>query len=106
MGFEWKNFPGFTTLGILDEIQKMMTESRCEPEQRKGRIIIMSMKIDSEWENKGTEKLVLRILLMLQIMLENSRKGIGRFSGLDPKRSGTELTYMNLMENGTKLLRL
>ena len=29
-------------------------------------------------ENKGTEKFVLRILLMLQIMLENSRKGIGR----------------------------
>ena len=24
MEFEWKNFPGFTTLGILAEIQKMM----------------------------------------------------------------------------------
>ena len=35
---EWKNFQGFTTLGILDEIQKMMTESKCEPEQFKGRI--------------------------------------------------------------------
>ena len=26
MEFEWKIFPGFTTLGILEEIQKMMTE--------------------------------------------------------------------------------
>ena len=33
MEFEWTNFPGFTTLGILAEIQKMMVESKCEPEQ-------------------------------------------------------------------------
>ena len=33
MEFEWKKFPGFTTMGILDEIHKMMTESKCEPEQ-------------------------------------------------------------------------
>ena len=25
MEFEWKNFPGFTTVEILDEIQKVMT---------------------------------------------------------------------------------
>ena len=31
--------------------------------------------------------------------------GHGRFSGLDQKRSGTELTYTNPKENGTKLLR-
>ena len=43
MEFEWKIFPRVTTLGILDEIQKMMTESKCEPEQIKGRIIFMSM---------------------------------------------------------------
>ena len=28
MEFEWKIFPGFATLGILDEIQKMTTESK------------------------------------------------------------------------------
>ena len=32
MEFEWKNFPGFTTLGVLAEIQKMITESMWEPE--------------------------------------------------------------------------
>ena len=43
MEFEWKFFSGFTTLGILDEIQKMMTELMCEPEHFRGRIIFMSM---------------------------------------------------------------
>ena len=33
MEFEWTNFPGFTTLEILAEIQNMMTETKCEPEQ-------------------------------------------------------------------------
>ena len=43
-------------------------------------------------EKQETEKLVLRILLLLQIMLENSRKDIGRLSG-------SELTYINQMES-------
>ena len=39
MEFEWTKFPGFTTLAILTEIQKMMAELKCEPEQFQGRII-------------------------------------------------------------------
>ena len=30
--FEWKIFPGITTLGILEEIQKLMKSIQCEPE--------------------------------------------------------------------------
>ena len=30
-GVRVEKFQGFTTLGILDEIQKVMTESKCEP---------------------------------------------------------------------------
>ena len=41
--FEWKNFPGFTALQIVAEIQKMMAETKCEPEQFTGRSIFMSM---------------------------------------------------------------
>ena len=33
-------------------------------------------------------------------MLENSRKDIGRFLGLDERRNGMELTHANRMENG------
>ena len=56
MEFEWKLFPGFTTLGILSEIQKMMSELKCEPEQFQGRIIFMSMYNDIEWRTKGSEE--------------------------------------------------
>ena len=50
MEFVWKMFPGFTTLGILEEIQ-------CEPEQFNDRIIFMSMYNDMVWREKGnTEK--------------------------------------------------
>ena len=48
MEFEWKNFPQFTTLKILAEIRKMMTDTKCEPEQFQGRIIFMSMYNDIE----------------------------------------------------------
>ena len=79
MEFEWKKFQGFTTLQILDEIQKMMTESKCEPEQLKGRIIFMSMYNDIDWRKRETKKIVLRMLSELLSMLEDSREDIGRF---------------------------
>ena len=75
MEFEWKHFSGVTTVQILDEIQSMMTESKCEPEQFKGRIILMS----------------------------DSRKEVGRFSDSDPIRNGMEPILTNRMENGRKI---
>ena len=48
MEFECPNFPGFTTLQILAEIQKMMGEMRCEPEQLTGRIIFITMTLSGE----------------------------------------------------------
>ena len=41
MEFEWNIFPGFNTEGILNQIQQMMGESQCEPENFTGRIIFM-----------------------------------------------------------------
>ena len=55
-GIRVENFAGFTTLGILDEIQKMMAESRCEPEQFKGRVIFMSMYNDMIWGTPGNHE--------------------------------------------------
>ena len=55
MELEWKIFPGFTTLGILEEIQKMMTELQFEPGNFKGRIIFMSMYNDIVWDKQGTK---------------------------------------------------
>ena len=55
MEFEWKNFPGFTTLGILIEIQKMMAKLKCEPEQFQGRIIFMSISMTLQLYNEFFE---------------------------------------------------
>ena len=38
------NFSGFTASGILNEIQNMIAELKCEPEQFQGRIIYMSIQ--------------------------------------------------------------
>ena len=56
MDFEWKIFTGFTTLGILDETQKMMTELKCEPEHFQGRIIFMSMYNDIDLGKRGNKE--------------------------------------------------
>ena len=53
MEFEWKTPTGFTTLGILEEVQKSMTELQCEPEQFKERITFMSMYNDIVWGQRG-----------------------------------------------------
>ena len=57
MEFEWKIFPGFTTAGILEVIQKMMGELQCDLADFKGRIIFMSMFNDIVWNAKGNEEL-------------------------------------------------
>ena len=50
--FDWTIFPGFTALQTLVEVQNMMTEIECEPEQFPGRIIFMSMYSDIAWGEK------------------------------------------------------
>ena len=47
--FEWTLFPGHTTLQLLREILRMMTENRTQPEQFEDRIICMSMYNDKRF---------------------------------------------------------
>ena len=55
--FEWKIFPGFTTLGLLEKIQDLVKDQHCEPEQFNDRIIFMSMYNDITWgEKRNTER--------------------------------------------------
>ena len=54
--------------------------------------------------NEEIKKIVLRMLSELLSVLEDSRKDIGRFQGLDPRRNGTEPMSTNRMESGTRLL--
>ena len=54
--FEWTIFPGFTTLQILDENQKMMTDSKYDLEQCKRGIIFMSVYNDIDWEKTRKQR--------------------------------------------------
>ena len=51
MEFEWNIFPGFTTLQLVQEVQKFMNKMS-EPDQFQGRIIFMSMFNDIIWRIK------------------------------------------------------
>ena len=96
-------FPGFTTLVILDEIQKMMTECVNQSNSKEGSSsgqCTMTLRGQKE----DTKKIVLRMLLEFLSMLEDSREDTGHCQGLDPRRNGTEPMSTNLMENGRKLL--
>ena len=54
--FEWKIFPGITTLGLLEKIQSLMRDLQCEPEHFKDRIIFMSMYNDIAWGEKRKQR--------------------------------------------------
>ena len=61
MGNRWtlsgKIFPGFTTFGLLEQIQEFMKERQCDPEQFETKIIFMSMFNDITWgEKENAEK--------------------------------------------------
>ena len=106
MEFEWTNFPGFTTLQILAEIQKLMTESMCELEQIQGRIILMSMCNDIVWGEEGNNELCIANSFLVAEYARRNAPGHWSFLGPAQKSSGTEVTYTNQMENGTKSLIL
>ena len=55
MEFELKIFPGFTTLQLVQEVQKLMNKMG-EPEQFQGRIIFMSMFNDISWGSEDNEQ--------------------------------------------------
>ena len=102
MEFEWKIFPGFTTAGILNEIQKMMGELQCDPAEFKGKIIFMSMFNDIIRDMK---KYVKKIQKVLENTLVDSLAVNGLSWGLDHKRSGTELTMTYKVDLGVERRR-
>ena len=55
--FEWKIFPGHTTLKLFREVQNMVEKDHIQPEDFKDRIIFMSMYNDIVWGQKGNENI-------------------------------------------------
>ena len=70
--FEWKIFPGLTTVLVLNQIQQMMGELLCEPKNFTGRIFFMSMFNDIVWDVKGNDELCENNSRQLNIMLVDS----------------------------------
>ena len=69
--FEWKIFPGITTLGLFEKIQSLMRDPQCKPEHFKDRIIFMSMYNDIAWGEKGSTE---RFEYNPQTVSEKARK--------------------------------
>ena len=105
MEFEWTYFPGFTTLGIIAEIQHMMAEVKCEPELFQGRIIFMSMYNDIIWSTPGNEEKCTANYVNAVTYAKRFPHGCWSYLDLVVRKSGTELTLISQMVNGTKLLK-
>ena len=81
MEFEWNIFPGFTTLQLVDKVQKFMNKMS-DPDQFQGRIIFMSMFNDIIWGINDNE---LECIANAQLVSLLARRFLaGRWSFLGP----------------------
>ena len=100
MEFEWNMFPRFTTLQLVQEVQKFMNKMGETP-QFKGRIIFMSMFNDIIWRSEDNEQ---ECESSAQLsMRKDFHQDNGHSSDLDQKRNGILLTNTIHKENGTAL---
>ena len=81
MEFEWKIFPGFTTVGIIDEIQRMMGKLQCEPENFTSRIIFKTMFNDIVWDAEGNDALCVNNSKTIEEYAERFPRGHLSFLG-------------------------
>ena len=68
-------------LGILSQIQQMMGELQCEPENFTGRIIFMSMFNDIVWDAKGNDELCVNNSKTIEEHAERFPRGHWSFPG-------------------------
>ena len=105
-GIRVEKFPGFPTLGILNEIQNMMAELKCEHEQFQGRIIFMFMFNDIFWRTPGNEENYVANSSECCDMCQKVSIGMLVTSGTWLwEKSGMELTSTSQVVNGTELLK-
>ena len=100
-GQQWNIYPGFTTLQLVQEVQKFMNKMS-EPEQFQGRLIFLSMFKDIIW---WIETLKRNVLLMPHLCLySQNQQDIGHSSDLDRKQSDIPPTTKDYKENGIESL--
>ena len=81
MEFELNIFPGFTTLQLVQEVQKFMNKMG-EPEQFQGRIIFMSMLNDIIWGIKDNETECIANSTIVSLFAKRFPAGHWSFLGL------------------------
>ena len=81
MEFEWNILPGFTTLQLVDEVQKFMNKMS-DPAPFQGRIIFMSMFNDIIWGIRDNEQECIANATLVSVLAK--RFPAGRWSFLGP----------------------
>ena len=98
MEFEWKIFPGFTTLQLCCIVRDFLSKMSEKQEDFTGRIIFMSMFNDISWGSEDANQAP----NTFRFMRKDFHQEDGHSSDLDQKRSGIPLTKANHKENGTE----
>ena len=91
MEFEWKTFPGFTTVGILNEIQQMMRKLVWTRQLHRQDHLFMSMFNDIAWDAKGNDELCVNNSKTIKGYAERFPRGHWSFlgPGSEEKCNGT-----------------
>ena len=103
MEFQWINFPGFNTIGILFEIQKNdgRITVRTKAVLRKDHLYVHTMTLYGILQE--TKKIVRRIRRKLQHTRKGSLADAGHFWDQVVRKSGMELTITSQMVDRTEL---
>ena len=94
MDFEWKIFPGFTTLQLCNKVQEFMSKMSIQPEDFTGRIIFMSMFNDISWGSKDNKKECESNAQLVSLFAK--RIGAGQWSFFGP---GSEKKWYSISED-------
>ena len=87
MEFEWNIFPGFTTIQLINKVQKFMNKMG-DPAQFQGRIIFMSMFNGIIWWTKDNEQECIANATLVSVFAKSFPPG--RWSFLGP---GSEIQW-------------
>ena len=91
-----------TALEIPAEIQKIMAELKCEPEQFQGRIIFMSIYNDIKWRTPGNEENCTANSVNVATYAMRFPHGCWSFLGLACEKKWYGTHVVSQMVNGTK----
>ena len=88
--FEWKFFPGFTTLQLCGEVTDLLSDFGERPEIFTGRILFMSMFNDISCDRKGNKEECLANARVVEVLAK--KFGIGQWS-FNWSRFWTEVVF-------------